>query len=74
MSGYVLCGNALRALCQGFFVSRLFFSSEFALRMSIEVGSVTTEREHEQKLSVHARGWNVCDGEAMNRRVEGLAE
>src|SRR5260370_38580669 len=42
--------------------------------MSVEVGAVGVEREHEEQCSVQARRGDAVGGEAGDRGLEGLAE
>ena len=74
MSGDVLRRDASRSLGECILVSRLLLGSEFVLGMSIEIGAIATEREQEQKLSVHARGGNVGGGEALNCGMQIVGE
>src|SRR5262249_19356792 len=56
------------------FVARLLFGSEFALRMSVEISPITSQREHEQQLGVHAGRGNATRAEMLDGRVEGFTE
>jgi hypothetical protein len=71
MAGDVLCGNAAGALGESGFVTRLLGGGEFALGVSVEIGAVAVESEHEEEFGVQARGGDVVGGEAGDGRGEG---
>ncbi len=47
MASDVLRRDAARALGDDLVVTRLFFGSEFALGMSVEIGAIHAEDEHQ---------------------------
>src|SRR5580693_9757717 len=71
MAGDVLRGNSAASLGEGSLVARLLGDGEFALRVSVEIGSIAVEGEHEQEFGVQARGRRVVGGEAGDCRGEG---
>ncbi len=64
MSGDVLGGHAAFAFGQGLVIAALLVRGEFALGMSMEIGAVAFQGEHEKQFGIHARRGNICSGEA----------
>jgi hypothetical protein len=42
--------------------------------MTIEIGPVAVEREHEEKFRVHTRRGNLRNGQLFDRRIQRLAK
>ena len=57
-------GNAAGTLGESSLVAGLLGGGEFALSVSVEIGAVAVENEHEQSLGVQARGWHLVLDEA----------
>ena len=74
MPGDVLRRNALRTLGERIFVARLFFLSQFALGMSVEIRAIAAQREHEQQLGIQARRGNVGGIQALDGTGKSLTE
>jgi hypothetical protein len=72
MPGDVLRRNAAGALVERYLIATPFIVAEFAFGMSVEVGSIASQRKHQQQLRVHSRGRNVCSSEPGDRGGEGL--
>jgi len=70
MPGNVLRWDASRSLAKHFAVSIFFFRREFALGMSVQVGTIGAENEHEQDLGVQARRANIRGFQTFHRRRE----
>ena len=66
VSGDVLRRNSPGALSQGIFVTAAFFSRQLSFGMGVEIGAVTAESEHEQKLGVQSSRANLSAGEALD--------
>src|ERR1700722_21011826 len=71
MAGDVLRGNSADPLGESGLVARLLGGGEFALRVSVEIGAVTVESEHEEEFGVQARGGDVVGGQAGDCGGEG---
>ena len=64
MSRDVLCGNAASALGKSGIIAAGLFGGEFALGMSVQVGAVAVEGEHEEQFGIYAWGRNLIFGQA----------
>jgi len=74
MAGDVLRGNAAGTLGESSLVAGLLGGGEFALSVSVEIGAVAVECEHEEKFGVQARGRDVFGGEAGDSGGQGRLE
>ena len=71
MAGDVLRGNAAGALGESGFVAKLLAGGELTFGVSVEIGAVAVESEHEEELGVQARGRDAVGGEAGDGGGEG---
>jgi hypothetical protein len=51
-----------------------FVIRQFALGMSVEIGAIAVEREHDQEFGVHSRRRNMGCGQAFDCCVESSAK
>ena len=72
MARDVLRRNAAGAFVERSIIATPFIVAEFALGMGVEVGSLASQRKHQQQLRVHSRGGNVCSSEPGDREAKGL--
>src|SRR5882724_11000120 len=56
------------------FESRLLFSGQFALGMSVEISAIAPEHKHQQHFGIQARGRDVSGGQQTYRGFEAVAE
>src|SRR5579863_6642574 len=64
MAGDVLRGDAAGALGESGFVSSGLTGGQLALGVSVEIGAVAVESEHQKEFGVQAWGRDVVGGEA----------
>src|SRR5215831_4399119 len=74
MAGDVLRGAASCPLTNDFIKIRLLIGGELALRMGVEIGTLTAENKHQQQLGVQARRRHVTLNKELVRVIDGLFE
>ena len=67
-------GMPRRALGDHLVVASLFFGSQLALGMRVEVGAIDAEHKHQQRLGVQARRAHVGGFQLFYRRRERLLQ
>src|SRR5689334_16992497 len=74
MTGNVLHRHSASALAYRLVIAALLVVRQFALGMGMKISAIAAQREHQQKLGVHARGRNVRGGEAGNGRSQSFTQ
>ncbi len=67
-------GMPVAALSQHVVIASLFVGGKFALGMSVEIGAINAEDEHQQHLGIHARRTHVSRFQTIDRRCEHLLQ
>jgi len=74
MAGDVLRRNSTGALGKGSVIASRFVGGELALVVSVEIGAVAVESEHQEQFCIQTRRGNVVGGEMSYGGGEGLLQ